>query len=444
MNKRRLLIYTLFLASIIIISYSWYERNAHFREPEHTVDGHTLIALGRISALLGAFLILMQLILIGRVGWLEREFGHDKLSRVHHYNAIIAYTLIVSHVTLIISGYALSSGKGFLAQYFDLISSSPFIIGSSVAFSLLTVVIFTSILIGIKKYKYEWWHIIHLLTYLVIILSFGHQIKLGGDLVSNKFLLYFWLSIYAFVIINFVLYRFIKPLYNFNKHRFKVIKVEKENYNVTSIYIKGRDMKSFNLQAGQFMIFRFLDRERFLQAHPFSLSCTPNKEYLRISAKESGDYTNKLGELKVGTPVIIEGPLGIFTKQRMKTNKVLMIVGGIGITPIRSLIGELIEEEKDIVLLNANKTKKDIVFKKELEGFEKKGLKLYNILSDEKDYAGEKGFVDKEKIERLAEDVKKRDIYLCGPPPMMKIIIRTLKEIGVDKKRIYFEKFSLG
>lgn len=92
----------------------------------------------------------------------------------------------------------------------------------------------------------------------------------------------------------------------------------------------------------------------------------PTGEELRITVKEVGDFTRRVGLLPLGTRIIIDGPYGVFTEWFSVSSKVLFIAGGIGITPIRSLMEQMLRNKKDAILLYANKTRRDIVFKDEL------------------------------------------------------------------------------
>ena len=119
-----------------------------------------------------------------------------------------------------------------------------------------------------------------------------------------------------------------------------------------------------------------------------------------------------------------------------------MIAGGIGITPIRSLMEEMLKEEKDVVLLYANRNDGSIVFKKELEDLEKRyNVKIVHIMSHQEGYAGERGYLDEEKVCRIVPDISDREVYLCGPVPMMNSLIPVVSSF-VGKSRIHFEKFS--
>src|SRR5690606_35106491 len=133
-----------------------------------------------------------------------------------------------------------------------------------------------------------------------------------------------------------------------------------------SIYIKGEAIEKLHARAGQFFIFRFLSKGLWWQAHPFSLSYAPHADRIRISAKAVGDFTSSLRSgLSSGIPVVIEGPFGVFGKDIEKEEAILLIAGGIGITPLRSIFETL--ENKNVILLYAAKTAEDLVLKKELD-----------------------------------------------------------------------------
>jgi len=135
--------------------------------------------------------------------------------------------------------------------------------------------------------------------------------------------------------------------------------------------------------------------------------------------------------------------LGTFTSKQATKDKYLFIAGGVGITPIRALIEELAPQKKDIVLLYSSKTQ-DIIFKKELDGLAKQyRFPICYVVTEDPSYKGEKGRIDQEKIKRLAPDFLKRDIYLCGPPPMMDALITQQQELGVTHASIHYERFAL-
>lgn len=177
--------------------------------------------------------------------------------------------------------------------------------------------------------------------------------------------------------------------------------------------------------------------------HPFSLSTAYNGKFIRFSIKSLGGYTKQISTLRKGTSIIIDGPLGLFVEARATRDKYLFLAGGIGITPLRAMTESLVAKGKDVVVLWGNRTENDIVFKKEFDELTKKSgvAKVHYVLATATP-GYESGFLDKEKIVRLVPDFYTREVFLCGPPPMMKIMIGHLKDLGFDANHIHYEKFS--
>lgn len=108
------------------------------------------------------------------------------------------------------------------------------------------------------------------------------------------------------------------------------------------------------------------------------------------------------------------------------------------------MIEELGQQAKDIILICANKSLKEIVFKEELAALAQLNprLKIFHILSQEKIDGYDYGRLDLEKITKFSPDLTERDIFICGPEMMTKSIIKILKTLKIKKSQIYWEKFS--
>lgn len=423
-----------------LVVFSFWFAITGMRLIPHPQLNDILVGIARLCGLISVNLVLTQFLLIGRIGWIEPSFGHDKLARIHHKVGKYAFYFIILHFCLIIISYSLIGKVNVVEQFLILFNTYPDIPKAFIAFLLFIFIVPISIFIHRLKLKYETWYVIHLMLYVAVLFAYGHQLQVGSDF-ANRFFVYYWYALYGFVLGNFVLFRLGKPLYNFFTQQFWIEKVTPENAEVTSIYINGKNLDKFPRVGGQFMILRFLDSKRWWQAHPFSLSWGSGNKLLRVSVKNSGDFTSEISGVKVGTRILIDGMHGIFTKKLAKRKKVLFLVGGIGITPIRSMIEDMSKEGGwDMVLLYSNKSSQDIVFQKELKQF---SVKVINVISEDTSYKGEAGRIDKEKIQRLVPDVSKRDVYLCGPGAFMDALIAALKEIGLKDDQIHFEKFSL-
>ncbi|MBN2145317.1 MAG: hypothetical protein JW774_11910 [Candidatus Aureabacteria bacterium] len=194
------------------------------------------------------------------------------------------------------------------------------------------------------------------------------------------------------------------------------------------------------------MVVRFLAHGFRWHAHLFSISCRPDGIQIRLTIKQRGDFTGSIVKLKPDTPVLIDGPHGIFTSRRGFCPKVILIAGGIGITPFRSLAEEFLSVGKEVVLIYGNLNSAGIALQEELNELAARLVSRFRviyIMSDESAWLGEKGLINKEKILRLVPDVHQYDVYLFGPPSMMKGLRVALSQMGVPKKQIHYERFAL-
>jgi len=189
-----------------------------------------------------------------------------------------------------------------------------------------------------------------------------------------------------------------------------------------------------------------------VEEHPFTISSSPTEDgFVSSTIKESGDFTATIGKTKPGDTAIIQGAYGRFSYVlHPEEQELVFIAGGVGITPLMSMLRHMRDTrtDKDVLLLYGNKTENDIVFRGELSEIEAGGyphLKVVHILSQAGDeWRGETGFVDKEKIERLCNGgLGTKAFYVCGPPIMMDKVIRTLRTLGIPNRRIHHERFSL-
>jgi predicted ferric reductase len=397
-----------------------------------------------VTGLVGTYLVLWQLLLMARVPWLEHAFGLEWMAVLHKWNGYLAIGLLVAHGVFQTLGYQLGDGKDVAGQLADFVSSYPGMLAAIVALGMFLAVVVVSITIARRKLAYETWYFIHLYTYLAVALAFSHQIATGVDFIGNPLFVWYWCLLYVIVGGLLILHRVIGPLAAYRRHRFRVRGVEREGRGVFSVYIGGRDLQDFEMEAGQFAIWRFLDAKRWWQAHPFSVSAIPDGRQLRITVKNIGDFTSGVHTIRPGTPVLIEGPFGKFTERPAKT-KVLFIAGGIGITPIRPLAEEMAADGFDVQVLYRAHDYEGIVFRKEIgELAANHGVRVSYLLTEGGSRrTSREGWFQPDALKGIVPDVEDRVVYICGPEGMTTTVVRSLRSLGLPSDQIRTEVFRL-
>lgn len=432
--------YGLYAAGAIIILVFWWQASGHATS---ATASSLQIAIGNITGLIGTYAVLWQLVLLGRLTFLERHFGLEKLTWLHKWNGYAALTLILAHTLFLILGFAIADHAGLIKQTLDFMFNWNDVLKATLATGLFIVIVPMSIGIVRRGFKYETWYYVHLFTYLAILLAFSHQLSVGSDLAGNLPFQAFWLALYVLSFGALGWYRFLRPAWLVYEHRLQVAKVVPETGDVVSVYITGQKLDRLPFQPGQFMIWRFLDKERWWQAHPFSISVAPNGQYLRLTAKMVGDFTRSLSGLKPGTWVSIDGPHGNFTADHLGNPKVLLIAGGSGITPIRSMLERLPATIQDVVLVYAARSQADLALRTEIETLATRtGAQVKYLLSNEAVPGFATGILDDNNLRALVPDAASREVMLCGPPPMMDAVTQTLERAGVKSAAIHTERFA--
>ncbi|HVA30460.1 MAG TPA: ferredoxin reductase family protein [Gaiellaceae bacterium] len=431
-------VWTVVLGNAAAIVWLW----VHGGNVTTKSSGDVLTSVARLTGLLSAYLALIQVVLLARVPALERFVGFDRLTVWHRWNGHACVDLVVAHVVFSVWGYAVLDKYTIFKELSTMLGGGiyPGMITATVGTAFLIAVVATSIVIVKRRLRYEWWYAVHLLAYAGIALAWFHQIPTGNELVLDKIAADYWRSLYIATIVLLVAFRILAPVVAAFRYRLRVAAVIDEGPGIVSLWITGRRLDRLRAEAGQFFIWRFLTRDRWWKAHPFSLSAAPDGRSLRITVKALGDDTARFGEIPVGTRVAAEGPFGVFTEASRRRDKMLLIAGGIGITPVRALLQHL---RGDVLVLYRVVSDADIVFREELETLARaSGAELRYVVGDHATDEG-RDHLSPAHLRELVPDIAERDVYVCGPPGLTDIVTRHVRQAGVKRSHIHTERFAL-
>ncbi len=286
---------------------------------------------------------------------------------------------------------------------------------------------------------YELWYYIHLASYLVLLLGYGHQFADGQELNKGGFGHWYWVALYVFVVGCLIRGRLLTPIAFNLRHRLRVAEVVAESDDMVSIYITGRRVEDIDARAGQYFRWRFLAKGCWWQAHPFSLSAAPNGRWLRLTVRVVGNHTSDLQKLRSGVRIFAEGPWGIFTAEQRRQASTLLIAGGSGIAPIRALLEEL---PSGATVLYRARSMDDVIFRDELEWLaDTRGATLWYVLGSRNDPGPKRAF-SPHGMAQLVPDIKRCDIYLCGPPGLVDASLAAMKRLRVPRRHIHMDPFE--
>jgi predicted ferric reductase len=403
--------------------------------------GDWLTNAGRITGLLAGYVIIVLLALMARIPLLEHTIGTDRLARWHAMGGRYTVCLAVAHTLLIIWGYAITAHTNVVSETATLVTTYTDVLMATVAVLLLVGVGITSARAARRRLSYETWHFLHLYTYIAIALAFSHEFATGADFVDVK-VRALWATMYIAVGGALLWYRLIVPISGAYRHRLRVHDVRRESRDVVSIYVTGRHVDELGAEPGQFFRWRFLTRDLWWAANPYSLSAAPAPGLLRITVKVAGRHSAALLALRPGTAVLAEGPYGSFTEaRRRRRRRVLLIGAGVGITPMRALFESLSGAPGDITLVYRASTADDLVLHAELDRIAAaRGARVHYVVGSRA--AANADPLSAERLRGLVPDLRHHDVFICGPDAMAAALRSGLRKVGVPAGNIHHESFT--
>jgi predicted ferric reductase len=428
-------------AQAVVIAALWIAHGG----PDQLTEGPAgiLTAIGQVTALYGTYLALIQLVLMSRSPWLDATFGMDGLAVAHRWLGFTTVWLLLAHGIASTLGYAMSDGVGPVQEFWTLITTYPYVLMATVSGGLFALVAITSVKAARRKLAYETWYGLHLYAYLAIALGFLHQLFVGADFMHDQLAAIYWILLYAAVVALILVFRIGQPIRASLRHRLRVANVVHEGPGVVSLYLTGLDLERLDVRAGQYFLWRFLTPDGWWRSHPYSISAAPNGDWLRITVKDLGDGSRDLTRVPIGTRVMIEGPYGILTDVKRTKPGVLLIAGGIGITPLRALVEALPGRPGDVTLLYRARRPEEIIFRDELEVLaRRRGIEIHYLIGQRGSRAMPRDPLDARGLVTLVPDILERDVYVCAPASMMRATEAALRTLGVPRRQIHAERFA--
>ena len=386
---------------------------------------HVGMTIGSLVIVLMSF----SLFISTRPKWAEAYFGGlDKMYMTHRHTSTAAFLLMFIHLLIV----PLHIVDLFIGNYLAIISFSGII-----AIVLPTLAPRVPFLNKITGETYEGWKKLHKYNGIFFILGYVHSITVKAP--TTKVAINWNMIFVVLGIASYVYTEFLKPF--FKKHvPYTVEAVNRHNKSTTEVVMRPKRDPIPRQQAGQFLFVRF-KANGLDEPHPFTISSAPHEDVLRVTIKATGDFTRHLYDtLQPGMDAVIEGAHGMFDYKK-GGSKQIWLAGGIGITPFLSFIRDLKNGslDRDVDFYYTVRHKEEAVFVEEIEEAARNNPRLKAYIR----FSSVDGSLSIDHIvQNAGGTVSDRDVYMCGPLPMVKAFAGKFAEAGVPEGNIHFEEFN--
>jgi predicted ferric reductase len=383
----------------------------------------------------------LQFGLTARFRFVTEPWGEDVIYHFHRQISLIAVGLVVAHpIILFVSRPELL----VLLNSFTAPWRARFAALST--YSLIALVVMALARTKLKL-SYEAWHLTHIILAVAAVAAgiahmVGWSVYLGDPW---KRALWIGLTVVWFALLAYV--RLVKPLFILRRP-YRVVAVRKERGNSWTLSMQPDGHAGFRFRPGQFGWLTVYGTPFKITAHPFSFSSSAETGggTVAMTIRELGDFTNDIGKVPEGRRVYLDGPYGAFTLGHPADMHVL-IAGGVGITPMMSMLRTLADrgDRRPALLLYGSKDWDAITFREELEALRSRlDLKVVHVLEKpEEGWTGERGYIDAQLLGRhLPAPYAEHEYFICGPNVMMDAIEAALRELKVPASKYHSERYS--
>lgn len=406
-----------------------------------------LTSIGIVAGLVGTDLVFVMLLLAARLPFIDHTIGHDKAMAFHKKLGKPSLYLLLAHGAFLLLGYGAAAKINPVAEAVDLWNTVGDMPLAFISIALFIAVVVSSLVAVRRKFPYEFWYAIHLLTYAAVLTALPHQFSVGSLFAEGTWQRWYWIGLYVVTGSALVIFRVIAPIDLTLRHKLTVSRVTLEAPGVVNIEMTGLDLASLQAEGGQFFIWRFLAPRLWWHSHPFSLSAAPGANSLRITVRDLGRGSARLAGLRPGTRVVVQGPYGLFTERARSRRRMVMIGAGIGITPIRSLLERSAFAPGEAAVVLRSGSDEHLYLYDEIYNLcASRGARLYVAMGQRArgvdSWLPEEALRAGYELRSYAPEVADADVYVCGPRNWADLVVRDAKLVGASDEQIHYERFD--
>jgi len=388
--------------------------------------------------------LLVEFLFSGRHRWVTGRIGINRTMRIHRR---VAYAIIAF---IVIHPFLYTAPDGVSWPWFNAadptLTLNDWSLFSGLAAWILTAAI---ILIAVDHtqlpWSYETWRVMHAASAVVLgALIAIHAISAGGYS-ARPILAGYWILLLGAAIVTLIEMFLVRP---WRQHRtpYLVHTVDKVGDRTWALYLRperpGPAHTAMRFRPGQFAWLKLGRRAFHAREHPFSISTSPNDDStIGFTIKEKGDFTDRIGEIAPGTRAYLDGPHGHLVPDDRPIPTVY-IVAGTGISPVLSHLRTFRSEHdaRQLTLVYSISTDTAIPQREALDRMaEDLNLTVHYVVQHPTAWwHGAMGRLDRKVLDAC---IPERDraghrYFICGPPPMVKAVQRTLRALKIPASRI--------
>ena len=395
------------------------------------------VALGFV----GLGQLALQFALIARFRRISEPFGIDLVMQYHRQIGILAAALVLAHPLVLIAWR-----PAYSALLSPLSGDAPSLAGLGATVAMLALIVL-SLWRRPLRIGYEAWRVSHALLGIAALVLAQIHVSTTGLYVSAAWkhtVLVAWSAAFVGLIAYL---RLLKPL-ALRRRPWRVVEVRPDVAGTWSLAIEPVGHPGLAFAPGQFAWLKLGRSAWSVEEHPFSFSSSAERPArVEFGIKELGDFTAGIGRVAPGTRVLLDGPHGSFSCDLRPAPSLLFIAGGIGISPILSMLRTLADRShrRPVTLVYACSRWDRVAFRDELEALRTQlDLRIVHVLEEgHGGWKGPTGYVTREVLAPLLADDGAVRVFLCGPDAMMMAVELLLRECGVAHDRISMERFHL-
>lgn len=409
---------------------------------------------GKLTGLIGYILFAVNMLLALRKQWLEHFFeGLNRVYIAHHITGGLSLVLLVFHPLFLALRYINNQMPGTVGEAakflwprvldttlsFSEVQQAASINAGIIAFWGMVVLLILTFFI---KLPYRIWLFTHRFLGVAFLFSLFHTITIESD-TTQSMMLKVYLILWGIIGIIAFVYRTLLGNILVRKSVYKVVRVI-VNGPMTMIELMPLK-RPITFKAGQFLFISFFFSDALgisTETHPFSIASGPQENGLRLYVKALGDYTENIKNLQVGTVAEVEGAFGRFVPANYGNKTQVWIGGGIGVTPFLSMARSIYSYPQKIYLIYSVATRSEMVEEVVLKQFLPERFPNFVFIPYVTDEMGG-AFLNATFIDQQVGGLQDKEIFICGPPVMMKSLRSQMRDMGVKNSTIHSEEFTM-